>query len=395
MNAVPGIDPDSYRIPAELTERIQTPALVVFMDKVDRNIKQVIYHTGGDVNRWRTHLKTTKLPQVWERLLEAGVRQFKCATTREAACLLTLLDHRGIEGADLLIAYPLLGPGLERAADLARDHGRTAVSVLCEDPAAADRIPRSLGIFVDVNPMMNRTGIEIDDRPRILEVAHWAGASFRGIHAYDGHIRDNEPSVRREQAWKIYDEVVALCGHLMANGLRVDEVITSGAMTFLDALAYPPFTELNETTHRVSPGTVVFCDTTTQTAVAQAKLEPAAVVLTRIISRPTAGIATCDAGSKTIAAEMGDPCAIVIGHPELIAMKPSEEHLPFLIESGPGPARGDLLLLVPRHVCPTVNLAQEAILLNADGSTQIVPVAAAGHEVRISAPVESGNYPAN
>ena len=122
---------------------------------------------------------------------------------------------------------------------------------------------------------------------------------------------------------------------------------------------------------------------------AQAKLEPAAVVLTRIISRPTAGIATCDAGSKTIAAEMGDPCAIVIGHPELTAMKPSEEHLPFLIESGPGPARGDLLLLIPRHVCPTVNLAQEAILLNADGSTRIVPVAAAGHEVRLSQPVGS------
>ena len=389
MNAVPGIEPDSYRIPPELTERIQTPALVIFMDKVDRNIQQVIHHTGGDVHRWRAHLKTTKLPPVWERLLEAGVRQFKCATTREAACLLALLDHRGIQGADLLIAYPLLGPGLERAADLARDHERTAVSVLCEDPAAADRIPRSLGIFVDVNPMMNRTGIEIDDRPRILEVARSAGARFRGVHAYDGHIRDNEPSVRREQAWKIYDEILDLCGHLMAKGFRVDEVITSGALTFLDALAYLPFTELNETTHRVSPGTVVFCDTTTQRAVAQAKLEPAAVVLSRIISRPTAGIATCDAGSKTIAAEMGDPCAMVIGHPELTAMKPSEEHLPFLIESGPGPARGDLLLLIPRHVCPTVNLAQEAILLNDEGSFQIVPVAAAGHEVRISAPVGS------
>ncbi len=389
MNAVPGIDPDSYHIPPALTERIQTPALVIFMDKVDRNIKQVISHTGGDVNRWRSHLKTTKLPQVWERLLEAGVRQFKCATTREAACLLALLDHRGLEGADLLIAYPLLGPGLERAVDLARDHGRTAVSVLCEDPAEADRIPGSLGIFVDVNPMMNRTGIEIDDRPRMIEVAQSAGSRFRGIHAYDGHIRDDEPSVRREQAWKIYDEVLDLCGHLMAKGFRVDEVITSGALTFLDALAYHPFTELNETTHRVSPGTVVFSDTTTQTAVAHARLEPAAVVLSRIISRPTADIATCDAGSKTIAAEMGDPCAIVIGHPELTAIKPSEEHLPLLIESGPGPARGDLLLLVPRHVCPTVNLAQEAILLNDEGSVQIVPVAAAGHEVRISQPVGS------
>lgn len=385
MNIVPGIDPDSYRLEPQLAQRIMTPALIVFMDKVDRNIQQVIAHVGGDPNRWRPHVKTTKIPKVWERLIEAGVRQFKCATTREAAVLLEMLDRLDIRGADLLIAYPLIGPALERAADLAREHDRTAVSLLCEDPNAADSIPTDLGIFVDVNPMMNRTGIELADRQQILAVAHAAGERFRGVHAYEGHIRDNEPEVRRIKAWEIYDGVVDLCAHLVEQGCHVDELITSGAMTFLDALTYRPFTELVGTIHRVSPGTVVFSDTVTQTAVTQAKLEPAAVVASRVISRPAPNIATCDAGSKAIAAEAGDPCAAVIDHPELIALKPSEEHLPFSIESGQGPARGELLLLVPRHVCPTVNLAQEVILLSDDGSPQIMPVSAAGHELGLGA----------
>ena len=387
MNIVPGVDVDSYRLEPELAQRIMTPALIIFMDKVDRNIQQVISHAGGDPNRWRPHLKTTKIPQVWERLIEAGVRQFKCATTREAAVLLEMLDRLGVRGADLLIAYTLIGPALERAADLARQHDRTAVSVLCEDPDAVDSIPDHLGIFVDVNPMMNRTGIEIANRKQIIAVAQAAKSRFRGIHAYEGHIRDDEPDVRRTKAWEIYERVVDLCAHLVEQGCHVDELITSGAKTFLDALAYRPFAELSNTIHRISPGTVVFSDTATQTAVTQAKLEPAAVVASRVVSRPARNIATCDAGSKAIAAEAGDPSAAVIGRPELMALKPSEEHLPLSIESGPGPARGELLLLVPRHVCPTVNLSQEVVLLSDDGSIQVVPVSAAGHELGLGASV--------
>ena len=389
MNIVPGIDVDSYRLDPQLAQRIMSPALIIFMDKVDRNIQQVIAHCGGDSSRWRPHVKTTKIPQVWERLINAGVRQFKCATTREAAVLLETLDRLDVRGTDLLIAYPLIGPALVRAAYLAREHDRTAVSVMCEDPKAVDSIPTHLGIFVDVNPMMNRSGIEIADRQQIVAVAQAAGERFRGVHAYDGHIRDDDPSVRRTKAWEIYDGVVDLCAHLVEQGCHVNELITSGAMTFLDALAYAPFSELDGTIHRISPGTVVFSDTVTQTAVAHAKLEPAAVVASRVVSRPTPNIATCDAGSKAIAAEAGDPCAAVIGHPELTALKPSEEHLPLSIESGPGPARGELLLLVPRHVCPTVNLAQEVILLSDDGSAQIVPVSAAGHELCLGAAVKT------
>ena len=137
------------------------------------------------------------------------------------------------------------------------------------------------------------------------------------------------------------------------------------------------------TTLRVSPGTVVYHDLMTEQNVPDLDLVPAAVVLSRVVSHPSDGMATCDAGSKSIAAEAGDPCAFVLGHPGLRALRPSEEHLPLEVVRGDRPSRGTLLLLVPRHVCPTVNLAERAILVCGGRLREIVAVSARAHELRI------------
>jgi len=92
-------------------------------------------------------------------MTRAGVRHFKCATSREAQHLLHVIDQEGIRGADLLLAYPLVGPSLRRLAQLARTHTNSRVSVLCEDSAAVASIPPELSVFVDVNSGMNRTGM--------------------------------------------------------------------------------------------------------------------------------------------------------------------------------------------------------------------------------------------
>lgn len=383
MNGMTNIDPDSYQLPNELIKNLLTPALIVFLDKSRHNIQRVIEHADGVADRWRPHLKTTKMPQIWDQLLDAGVRNFKCATTREAACLIGLLKHRNIKDADLLIAYPLIGPGLLRAGEIANSFNQCKVSVLCEDPQAIASIPDSLSIFIDINPRMNRTGIDMADRSAIINVAQAAGERLRGLHCYDGHISNKDPNVRRNEAWQIYDSLLEITSELKAQSVKVGELITSGTRTFLDALSFEPFRKLNETVHRISPGTVVFGDIMTQTTVPEADLQPAVIVASRVVSRPAGNIATCDAGSKAIAAEAGDPCASVIGHDELVAIKPSEEHLPFLIESGVGPKRGEVLLLVPKHVCPTVNLAQQAVLVENGKVYEIVDVAAAGHELEV------------
>ena len=128
-------------------------------------------------------------------------------------------------------------------------------------------------------------------------------------------------------------------------------------------------------------GTVVFHDLRSEQEIEELNLSPAALLLTRVISHPAAGIVTCDAGSKSIAADAGDPCAFVIGHPGLVAMSPSEEHLPLAVTAGRRPDRGELLWLVPRHVCPTVNLADMAVMLEGESIVSTTRITARGHEL--------------
>ena len=74
----------------------------------------------------------------------------------------------------------------------------------------------------------------------------------------------------------------------------------------------------------------------------------------------------------------------MIGHPELVARTPNEEHLPLQVTSGDRPPRGTTLYLVPRHVCPTINLAEEAVLLEKGCEPRVVRVSARAHELALS-----------
>ena len=376
---------DDYALDPALLERVMTPALVVYEAKVRANLERMKDYLHGDVTRWRVHLKTTKIPEVYAMLVEAGLRAFKCATVREARCMLEVLAAANIDDGDLLIAYPIQGPAMRRAASLAAEFPNTAVSVLSEDAQHAAAVPTTLGVFVDVNPGMHRTGIELSDRDRILAVARAAGTRLRGIHFYDGHIHDATADARRAAAHSIYQSLVTLITELDGDGIAVQEVITSGTPTFRYALDFDGFANGRvaqcTTRHRISPGTVVFHDLQSDEELEDLNLEPAAIVLSRIVSHPREGIVTCDAGSKSIAAECGNPVGFAVGHPHLEGLSPSEEHLPLRIDRGDAPALGSVLHLVPRHVCPSVNLAEYALLVRADGRAEVVAVAGRAHEL--------------
>jgi D-serine deaminase-like pyridoxal phosphate-dependent protein len=164
---------------------------------------------------------------------------------------------------------------------------------------------------------------------------------------------------------------------LRGEGIVVGEIVTSGTPTFLQALDHAPFSSLDGVAHRVSPGTAVYHDLRSEREIPELELRPAALVLTRVISRPSPGIVTCDAGSKALAAEAGDPCAFVLGRPDLEPQRPNEEHLPLRVDPRAStPERGAALYLVPTHVCPTVNLAEEAILVEGGRVVDVVPVSA-------------------
>jgi D-serine deaminase-like pyridoxal phosphate-dependent protein len=377
--------PSDYgRIPDDLRSRLISPALLIVMPSVRENIRTVLTMTGGP-DRWRPHVKTTKIPRIWAELVAAGVHHFKCATVREARVLGRLLHDSEVAG-DVLVAHPVTGPGLAMLADLADRYPDIRFSTLCEEPDAAASTPRGIGLFLDVNPGMNRTGVPIDEGARIGATAKAAAGRLRGVHYYDGHMSAHAPGERVAIAHAGYERLIELVDALHRRGHAVGEIITSGTPALPAALSFGPFRRRDEATasiHRVSPGTVVFHDLRSMSENPDIALRPAALVFSRVVSHPTASIVTCDAGSKSIAAEAGNPCAVALHRPSLEALTPSEEHLPFRVTSGEPPARGAELILVPRHVCPTVNLAEQAVLLETDRAWELVDVAARAHDAVI------------
>jgi D-serine deaminase-like pyridoxal phosphate-dependent protein len=360
--------PDRYRISEQVLAKTMTPALVVFLERVRENLANLI-RRAGDPSRLRIHVKTSKIPEVFAESARAGIRHFKCATTREAEQLLGALAKEKIDG-DVLVAYPHLGPNLARLGELARAHPELALSVLVEDPEV--EVPAPLGVFVDVNCGMDRTGIPIADRKTIAAVAERAGDRFRGVHAYEGHIHEGSYAERKAACFTIYDELAEVSSALD----RVPEVVTSGTPSFMPALEYEGLRAFG---HRVSPGTVIYFDHRYHSELEELDFVPAALVLSRVVSYPTDRKFTCDAGSKAVASEAGSPVAVILGHPEHEACEPNEEHLPF-VAGGERPKRGDTVLLFPRHVCPTVNLAESALLIDGE-EARVVRVAARAHEI--------------
>jgi len=102
--------------------------------------------------------------------------------------------------------------------------------------------------------------------------------------------------------------------------------------------------------------------------------------VSQVVSRPTPTIVTCDAGHKAVSFDTGAPNCAVLGYEELVPLSPSEEHLPLAVPDGAAaPERGELIALVPMHVCPTVNLYDEAVLVEDGRVVGLEAIAARGH----------------
>jgi len=344
------------------TEDVLTPALVIYPDFIASNIERTLKLLNGNADRWRVHIKTSKLAHTLRMLVERGVLNFKCATTLE------LLVACRSGATDVLLAYPVMGANALRARDIANGFPEVRISVLAENDKQLQQWRGSrVGIFLDINPGMNRTGIEQNKLEEIVSLTRSiaaAGLEFRGLHYYDGQFGSVAEGERTQAAQRGYDALLEIVGQLERSAIPVPEVITAGTPTFACSLAYDGFGS-GKFVHRVSPGTVVYCDAS---SLAQLPEEygyrPAALVLTRVVSRPHAGIVTCDAGHKTVSADAGVPTCAVMGSLGLTPLSPSEEHLPIAVKEGTaGPQIGDTLYLLPRHICPTVNNFDCALLM--------------------------------
>jgi D-serine deaminase-like pyridoxal phosphate-dependent protein len=286
---------------------------------------------------------------------------------------------------DVVYAYPAMGANARRAQEIAEEFLDVRISVLAESPEQVRQWRGSrVGIFLDINPGMNRTGIEQSRREQVVSLARAiadTGLGFRGLHYYDGQYGSVGEDERMRETHRGYDCLLEIVSELARAGRNVPEVITSGTPTFPCSLNYEGFRGGNFA-HRVSPGTIVYCDATSLHQLpAEYGYRAAALVVTRVVSRPHAGMVTCDAGHKAVSADAGVPTCVVVGHPELTPLSPSEEHLPMAVAEGAaGPQIGDLLYLVPRHVCPTVNNFDCALLVSDGKVVGVEEVSARGRE---------------
>jgi D-serine deaminase-like pyridoxal phosphate-dependent protein len=368
---------DAYRLPA--VEDVLTPALVVYPEIVASNVERTIDLLDGDADRWRVHIKSAKLGYTLRLLTGRGVRNFKCATTLE------LLVACESGAADVLLAYPSLGANARRARELADQFLQVRISVLAENEEQVRQWRASrVGIFLDINPGMNRTGIEQSRSGDVLTLVRAIEAAeleFRGLHYYDGQYGGLEERERTEAAHRGYDWLMQIAAEIERAGTHVPEVVTAGTPTLPSSLSYSGFRR-GSFVHRVSPGTIVYCDATSQGQLPSAYgHRPAVLVVTRVVSRPRAGMITCDAGHKTVSADAGVPTCVVLGHRELTPLSPSEEHLPMAVAEGAaGPRIGEALYLLPRHVCPTVNNFDSALLVRQGEIESVEKVSARGRE---------------
>jgi len=360
-------------------ENVLTPALVVYPEIVAANIACTLKLLGGDANRWRAHIKTAKLDYTLRLLIDRGIRNFKCATTLE----LLHVCQNGAE--DVLLAYPLVGANARRVVEIKQQFPQVRISVLVESP---EQLPQwrgnDIGVFLDINPGMNRTGIELNALEKLVEVIRAiadAGLQFRGLHFYDGQFGSVDEPERTLATHTGYDQLLKAVEELRRQGINVAEVITAGTPTFPCSLSYKGFQNASFV-HRVSPGTIVYNDATSLAQLPVAfGYAPAALVLSRVVSRPHPGIVTCDAGHKAVSADAGVPTGVVLGHPELSPLTPSEEHLPLGVKEGAlSPQIGDILYLLPRHICPTVNNFDAALIVRHGEIEAVERVSARGHE---------------
>ena len=148
-----------YKLPTALEQRLCTPSLVVYADVLRQNVERVIKACGG-ARRWQPHIKTVKSKQIIEELIDRGVKQFKCATSREAELLGQTLRGRGDGPFEVVVSYPHTGPTLARIAAAARacrygnasdgDAEEDIVSwaVIVEDVAGAREVVEAVNLCV-------------------------------------------------------------------------------------------------------------------------------------------------------------------------------------------------------------------------------------------------------
>jgi D-serine deaminase-like pyridoxal phosphate-dependent protein len=290
--------------------------------------------------------------------LDQHVTKFKCATIAEA-------EMAAASGApDVLLAYQPVGPNVKRFVHLVETFSGTRFSAVVDDEAtirllsdAAVDAGVTLDLFLDLDGGMHRTGVAPGERAvevyRLLSTL--PGVRAAGLHMYDGHVHDTDLEARQQAADAAFAHVEQMRNALVAAGLAVPVVVAGGTPTF--AL------HARRASVECSPGTSVFWDFGYSTILPDLDFVPAVALLTRVISRPDGNRLCLDLGHKAVASENPHPRVQIFGLEDAKAVGHSEEHLVLETDRAGDYPVGSMLYGIPWHVCPTVALHNEAVVV--------------------------------
>ena len=327
-----------------------SPALLIFPDRVEENLRRMLALVG-DPARLRPHIKTHKLPQLVTRQAELGITKCKSATMAEA-------EMAARAGAtDVLLAAQLVGPNVARFLALMRAFPHVAFSTLADDAAvlatlsqAAVAASLTLEILLDLDVGQHRTGIVPGPAAASLyrKVGSLPGLRPGGLHAYDGHLNQGDREERAAACDAAFAGVTALREELLREGLPVPRVVCGGTPTF-PLHARRPAVEC-------SPGTCVLWDASYAGKMPDLEFLNAAVLVTRVVSRPVSNRLCLDLGHKAVASEMPHPRVVFPDLPDARAVGHNEEHLVLETQHAADFPVGSVLYGLPWHICPTVAL---------------------------------------
>ena len=368
-------------------EQLETPAAVVDLDRLAMNLDRMAAYAAVHGLRLRPHVKTHKSARIGAEQMRLGAVGLTCATVREAEVMSELTD-------DLLLAFPIIGTTrLRRLMNLPQsvrltvmlDSARTAVQLA----AAADEVGREIHVLVEQDVGMRRTGVQ--DAAAAVQLAEFvadrAPLRYDGLGFYPGHIRT-----------AIADQQPQLAALTRTLGETIDALTAKNlAPRVVSGGSTPAAWRMHEVPGitEVRPGTYVYNDRATAALGACEWDECALSVVATVVSTSVAGQAVIDAGTKALGREpidagraQGADAAMTAGfgalldRPEVTVMRMSEEHgVLDLSRSDWQPKVGELVRVVPNHVCIVVHLNDVLYGVRGDDVVETKwPVAARGRE---------------
>ena len=338
-----------------LVSDLETPAIVVDLDVMDRNLSRMADYCRSKNLRLRPHTKSHKIPELAKRQLAHGARGITVAKLGEAEVML----DAGIN--DILIAYPVFGKGkAEKLAELAT---RASITVSLDSFEVAQAISNQankkgsrIDVLVELDVGFRRCGIGDDDGALTLaqKVADLPNVEFKGLMFFPGHLQAPE-NERAELRVGVNDLLKRVLGKLESAGLPVQTVSGGSTPTAMEGHL---FVGVNE----IRPGMYIFNDRN-MVSIGVAGVEDCALsVITTVVSTSVSGRAIVDAGSKTLSSDRyqlgdGGSFGLVKEDPEAELERLTEEHGHLNISRSPRQYRvGERLTIIPNHVCSTVNM---------------------------------------